>query len=151
MCRNTLKEFWQIVIAIQDAAIQGLSCFSQSHSVSTPFYKFITITSSLIHSGDTSWPNNPKWGCTANIWNLAYWKMDSLFNWKHISYPFNIWAVVSPIKTLIYIEGFCVWNVCFGINWLSSNITNLMLMSWPFREIKFHLLNYWLFAVQFLC
>ncbi len=29
-----------------------------------------------------------------------------------------------------YIEGFCMWNVCFDKNWLSPNITNLVLMSW---------------------
>ncbi len=48
----------------------------------------------------------------------------------HILYSFNIWVkVVSPIERK-YIEGFCMWNVCFGINWLSPNITHLVLMSW---------------------
>ncbi len=33
-----------------------------------------------------------------------------------------------------YIEGFCMWNVCFDINGLSINITNLLLISWHFRK-----------------
>ncbi len=50
-----------------------------------------------------------------------------------------------------YIEGFCMWNVHFHINGLHPppNIAYLILMSWPLMAIYFHLLNYWLFSVQF--
>ncbi len=75
--------------------------------------------------------NSPKWRSTGNIWNLAYWILDSLLYWNR------------------YIEGFCMWNVHFHINGLSPNIAYVILMSWPFMAIHFLLLNYWLFSVQF--
>ncbi len=48
-----------------------------------------------------------------------------------------------------YIEGFCMWNVHFHINWLSPNIAYVILTSWPLMAIYFLLSNYWLFSVQF--
>lgn len=52
----------------------------------------------------------------------------------HILYSFNIWVkVVSPIERK-YIEGFCMWTVCFDINWLFPNITHILLMSWHLSE-----------------
>ncbi len=49
----------------------------------------------------------------------------------------------------IHIEGFCMWNVHFHINGLSSNIAYVILMSWHLIAIYLLLLHYWLFSVQF--
>ncbi len=45
-----------------------------------------------------------KWRYTANIWNLAYWTLDSLF--------YNIWwvSVVSPTETYMLMDLLC--EVC---------------------------------------
>ncbi len=92
--------------------------------------------------------NSPEWRCTANMWNLAYWKSDSLLYWD-ISHTIFHMSKCSKSNWNKYTECFCKWNVSFDINWLSPNITHLVLISWPFREIYIHLLSYWLFSVQF--
>ncbi len=75
--------------------------------------------------------NSPTWTCTVNIGNLADWKMDSLLYWDisltHLTYM----SKCRKSNWNNYVEGFCMWNVCFNINWISPNITHLVLMSWP--------------------
>ncbi len=59
---------------------------------------------------------------------------------------------VQPIKLKqVYWMFYSVKCICFDINWLSTNIIDLVLMSWPSRETYFHLLKYWLFSVHFSC
>ncbi len=96
-------------------------------------------------------PDQNKW-CTAYFWNFAYWQSNNLLFWDS-SYPFNIRASgVKRIKLnweMWYIEEFIMINICFSINWSSSNITLLVLQGW---KIYFcHLLNYELFSVQSSC
>ncbi len=51
--------------------------------------------------------------------------------------PFNISAsLVCPIKTGKLKDFYVI--CCFDINWLSPNITHLVLMSWPLKEIYLH-------------
>ncbi len=53
-----------------------------------------------------------------------------------ISYQFKIWAnAACLIETGILEDLFCEINMCFDINSLSSNITHIVLISWPLSEI----------------
>ncbi len=54
---------------------------------------------------------------------------------RHLSYSLNIWARVGNQNEIGMLIGFIMWNMCLDINWLSSNITHLVLMSWSWREM----------------
>ncbi len=77
---------------------------------------------------------------TANFWNLAYWKSDS-YLLRHIFDPFNLMSTWSQFSWNKYIERF-LCEICFDINCLSPNMTDIALVSWPLRKIYFPLLNY---------
>ncbi len=67
---------------------------------------------------------------------------------RHISFPFNRGAsIANPIEIDI-LKDF-VYEMC-ALNKLAFAIY-YVLMSWPSREIYFHLLNCWIFSVQFSC
>ncbi len=97
----------------------------------------------LPHGENTNWPKQSKMEI-----HMHYLK-SCIFNIKIVccteTYLIHIYHMS---KCNWYIEGFCMWNVHFHINGLSSNIAYAILMSWHLMAIYFLLLNYWLFYVQ---
>ncbi len=44
--------------------------------------------------------------------------------------------IVIILVQLKHIEGFCMWTMCFDINWLLPNITHLVLKIWSLLFLK---------------
>ncbi len=97
------------------------------------FVALSSVWCDALHSGDTNWPKQAKIEVHNQYLKSCILKIGWDITHTHLTYTSN-WNK--------HIERFCMWNVCFDINWSSLYINQLVLMSWPLREIYFYLLNY---------
>ncbi len=100
------------------------------------FQGFLILTTSDLGYHLTKTVHN---GHTSHFYNLTYWISNILINW---GIPIQHMSKCTKTYWNSYIEGLFMWNVYFNINWLSSNITDLVSMNWSLMEVFVHWLHY---------